>query len=218
MLTTLAEKVHPANAAVLVVDMQNDYCHPDGIVARDGASVENVAAMLPNLQRLLAGARRAGVPVVFARMANTEHTLSDVQNEQRQRRKRRHPCIEGTWGANFWGVAPEPGEAVVTKHRFSAFIGTDLDLILRSRGIRSLIVTGVATNVCVESTARDAFMMDYYVVFMADCTTCAAGPEAHTATLANIDRQFGVVASVDEIAACWDGLTTPAADLVSSAV
>ena len=212
MLKTLAEKVDAASAAVIVVDMQNDFCHPEGASARNGRSTAMAEAMAPNLQRLLGHARGAGVPVVFVRNAQTEHTMSEVQREHRLRRGSEVPvCVEGTWGVEFYGVAPEPGEAVVTKHRYSAFIGTDLDLILRSKGIKSLIITGVATNVCVESTARDAYMMDYYVVFMGDCSACSAGPEAHAATLANIERTFGVVASVDELIACWDKVAAAAA-------
>ena len=211
MLTTLAEKVDPANAAVLVVDMQNDFCHPNGASARNGRSTAMAEAMTPNLQRLLVEARRAGVPVVFVRNVQTEHTKSEVQREHRQRRGTEAPvCDEGTWGVEFYGVAPEPGEAVVTKHRYSAFIGTDLDLVLRSKGVKSLVITGVATNVCVESTARDAFMMDYYVVFMGDCSACSAGLDAHATTLANIERTFGVVASVDELVGCWSASAVPA--------
>ncbi len=204
MLRTLDEKVAPENAAVVVVDMQNDFCHPNGASARNGCSTAMTEAMTPNLQRLVAEARRAGVPVVFVRMAQTEHTMSEVQREHRLRRGTEVPvCVEGTWGVEFYGVEPGPGEAVVTKHRYSAFIGTDLDLVLRSKGVKSLIVTGVASNVCVESTARDGYMLDYYIVFMGDCSACSAGTEAHEGTLANIDRTFGVVASADEVVGCW---------------
>jgi ureidoacrylate peracid hydrolase len=210
MLTTLAEKVDPRNAAVLVVDMQNDFCHPDGASGRNGRSTAMAEAMTPNLQRLLKEARGAGVPVIFIRMVRNEHTRSEVEREHRLRRGGEAPvCIEGSWGAEWYGVEPEEGEAIVTKHRYSAFIGTDLDLILRSKGIKSLIVTGVATNVCVESTARDGYMLDYYVVFMVDCSACSAGGEVHQATLDNIERTFGVLASVDELVACWQTAAVP---------
>jgi ureidoacrylate peracid hydrolase len=211
MLTTLDEKVHPDNAALVIVDVQNDYCHPDGATARNGQSTAMAQAMVPALQRLLAEARRVGVPVIFVRMAQTQATFSEVQREQRQRRGSRVPvCTEGTWGAEFYEVAPAPGDLVVTKHRYSAFIGTDLDLILRSKGIKALIFAGVATNVCVESSARDAFMLDYYVVFMKDCSGCSAGPDAHAATLANIERSYGVVTSSEEVFACWNALAVRA--------
>jgi ureidoacrylate peracid hydrolase len=204
MLTTLREKVDPKNAAVVIVDVQNDFCHSDGASARNGRDVSMAQAMAPNLKRLVDAAREAGSPVVFVRMAQTEHTMSEVSQEHKLRRGTEVPvCVEGTWGVEFYEVEPEPGEAIVTKHRYSAFIGTDLDLVLRSKGVKSLIITGVATNVCVESTARDAFMMDYYVVFVGDCSACSAGIEVHQATLDNIERTFGIVASADEVIACW---------------
>ncbi len=103
------------------------------------------------------------------------HYLSDVWLEQAKRRRNgayvQYPvCEPGAWNGDFYQIKPRPDEAIVTKHRYGAFEGTDLDLILRSRGIRSVIMTGVATNVCVETTARQAFLRDYYVVFTNDCS------------------------------------------------
>ena len=112
-------------------------------------------------------------------------------------------CAEGSWGGDFYaGVRPAPGDPLVTKHRFNAFHNTDLDVILRAHGIRTIILTGVATNVCVESTARDGFMRDYYVVFTADGTATYAEDD-HRATLRNIDRFFGQVADLAELRAIW---------------
>ena len=94
---------------------------------------------------------------------------------------------------------------IVTKHRYGAFEGTDLDLVLRSRGIRTVIMTGVATNVCVETTARQAFLKDYYVVFTSDCSA-PFSQAAHDATLYNIDQFFGEVVTSEQIMACWPGV------------
>jgi ureidoacrylate peracid hydrolase len=99
-------------------------------------------------------------------------------------------------------VRPRPDEPVVTKHRYGAFESTDLDLVLRSRGVRTVIMTGVATNVCVETTARQAFLRDYYVVFLRDCTATYSQAE-HDAALHNIDQFFGQVAGAEEVMACW---------------
>jgi ureidoacrylate peracid hydrolase len=108
-----------------------------------------------------------------------------------------------------YGVAPEPGDPLVTKHRYSAFINTDLDLILRAQGIKSLILTGVATNGCVESTARDGFMLDYYVVFVDDCSATSAGPGPHAGTLANIGRGFGEVVKAADLMSMWAPVAEP---------
>lgn len=207
MLTTLPEKVDPSHAALLVVDMQNDFVHPDGALAKNGGNAEPTQAIVPALNRLIADARSAGVPVIFIRAAHSAWTMSEAGREKRLGRK--FPiCVEGTWGCEFYGVQPLEGECIVTKHRFSAFINTDLDLILRAQGIKTLIMTGTATNVCVESTARDGFMLDYYVVFLDDCTG-TGDRELHEATLRNISGAFGVVCNSTDVTAEWAAVRSP---------
>jgi ureidoacrylate peracid hydrolase len=111
-------------------------------------------------------------------------------------------CLTGSWGAAFYGIDARAGEEIVVKHRYSGFHNTNLDLVLRSRGIQTVILTGVATNVCVESTARDVYMHDYYLVFSRDCTATMS-EAAHEATLSNMDQFFGQVASLEEIMRAW---------------
>jgi ureidoacrylate peracid hydrolase len=91
---------------------------------------------------------------------------------------------------------------VVTKHRFDAFLNTDLETILRAHDVKTVVLTGVATNVCVETTARQAFVRDYYVVVVSDATA-AYSAEEHDAALRTIDRYFGQVVGVDQLAAIW---------------
>ena len=96
--------------------------------------------------------------------------VSETQNARRKRMGWDIPyCRPGTWGAEFCKVAPQPGEIVVTKHRYDAFYGTDLEVILRTNKVQNLLFTGVATNVCVESTLRSAYMRDFPSVIVADC-------------------------------------------------
>lgn len=207
MAMTLAEKASPQQAAVIVVDVQNDYCHPDGMRGRQRSTAACVE-MAPRLERFLATARAAGVRVVWVRTENDETTVSTALREQRSNRPdgAQFPCYPGSWGADYYHVRPLPGEPVVTKHRYSGFIRTDLDLILRCLGVRTLLMTGVSTNACVESTARDGFMLDYHVVLVEDC--CAAGSqEDHESTVRNVQKLLGVVATSEEIARTW----TPAA-------
>ncbi len=157
------------------------------------------------------GWEAAGGLVVFVRnVYSSDHNfyLSDVWLEQASRTRdgsytRRPVCQEGSWGSDFYGeVRPEPGDAMVTKHRFNAFRNTDLDTILRARGVRTIVMTGVATNVCVETTARDGFMHDYYVVFTDD-GTAAYAEEDHAATLRNIARYFGQVVDLADLRQIW---------------
>ena len=204
ILRTLDEKVDPARAAVLVVDVQNDFCAPGGGLADLGLDMTAIERCIPKIAALVAAARAAGVPVLHLRTHMEPASESPVWLELRQRRSPSRPrwCEPGTWGADFYKITPEPDELVITKHRYSGFIGTSLDLILRSRQIESLIMTGVASNNCVESTARDGFMMDYYIVFVDDCTA-TTNAAIHAATLSNIEKLFGVVAQSEDVLKAW---------------
>ena len=211
MLDTLRKKVDPAHAALVVVDMQNDFCARNGVMDQEGADLSLVQAMAPRLSHLLEEARAVRLPIIFIQSVYDRQPspyLSDVWMEQQKRRGRKGyvqvpMCGPGSWGGDFYrDIRPAEGDLVVHKHRYSAFIDTDLDLVLRSLGVRTVLMTGVGTNVCVESTARDAFMNDYYVVFLKDCTATYS-TQAHEGTLQNIDRFFGQVVTSDEVIACW---------------
>lgn len=210
-LRGLADKAAPDHTALVVIDVQNDFCAPGGMMDQEGFDLGDAQAMADRLPPLIAAARAAGVLVVFVRnVYSSEHNfyLSDTWLEQASRARagsytRRGVCMADSWEGDFFGdVRPEPQDPVVTKHRFNAFRNTDLDTILRANGIRTTVFTGVATNVCVETSARDAFMHDYYVVFTTDGTATYAR-EDHEATLRNIDRYFGELASVAELQAIW---------------
>jgi ureidoacrylate peracid hydrolase len=217
MLRTLSDKVQPAHSALLIVDVQNDFCAEEGAMHSEGRDLALVQAMVPRLAGLIDAARAARVPCVWIRNVYSNDPnwyLSEVWLEQASRRRRglyveRPVCEIGAWNGGFYGVTPRPDEVVVTKHRYGAFESSDLDLVLRSRGIRTVIMTGVATNVCVETTARQAFLRDYYVVFTSDCTATYSEAE-HEATLRNIDQFFGQVARSDEVTACWPHVLTAA--------
>lgn len=215
MLDTLAKKVDPDHAALVVVDVQNDFCAPGGMMDREGNDLTMAQEMVPRLQALIEAARAAGTLVIYIQsiygVAGGPY-LSETWLEQAKRRRRgsyvEHPvCAEGSWNFEFYdGIRPRDGEVVVHKHRFSAFQGGDLELVLRSTGIRTLIMTGVATNVCVETTAREAFVRDYYIVFVEDCTATYR-KEDHEQTLSNIDRYFGEVVPHHAIVDIWHGAT-----------
>ena len=204
MARTLAEKVDPRQAALVVVDVQNDFCHPDGAAGKRGRDLSQIAGMAEHLTHLLEEARRVGLPIIFIRTEHGPWTDSEswLGRNKTDAEQRVRTCEEGTWGCEFYGVAPQAGERVVVKHRYSAFHGTDLDLILRARGIRTVLICGVATNVCVETSAREAYMHDYEIVFLADCSA-AYSPAEHDATLHNMAQHFGVVASEEEVCAAW---------------
>jgi ureidoacrylate peracid hydrolase len=204
MARTLAEKVDPRQAALVVVDVQNDFCHPEGAAGKRGRDLSQIPAMAEHLTHLLGEARRVGLPIIFIRTEHGPWTDSEswLGRNKTEVQQRVLTCEEGTWGCEFYAVAPQAGERVVVKHRYSAFRGTDLDLILRARGIRTVLICGVATNVCVETSAREAYMHDYEVVFLSDCSAAYSDLE-HEATLRNMAQYFGVVASEEEVCTAW---------------
>jgi len=206
VLKTLKERCDPKYAALVVVDVQNDFVSPQGSAAKRGEDVGAAIAMVPNLIRLIDEGRSVGLTIVYIRTTHSEWTDTPSWIYRSSQRSGLNTCREGTWGAELYeGIAPLPSERVVIKHRYSAFINTDLNTVLKARGIQSVLVCGVATNVCVETTARDAYMFDYYVTMIDDCSA-AYEPKLHMGTLENMRRHFGLVASSNEIIETWSGL------------
>jgi ureidoacrylate peracid hydrolase len=211
---TLDELVDTKTAALVVVDMQNDFCHSDGASGRNGHNVKLIQDMAPRLRALLGYARNSGIAIVHVRTHHSPWTNSEAWVRRKNGTIKR--CFPDSWGADWYEGCepilgdewtPDTHEYVVTKHRYSGFWDTDMDLILRSHGITSLIMTGEATNVCVETTARDGYMRDYSIVFVSDCTA-AGNMAAHEATLYNMRTHFGIVVDSNEIAATWRKLGT----------
>lgn len=204
VLKTPQERWDPRWAALLVVDVQNDFADPKGSAAKRGEDVSDSVAMVPRLIRLIDAARRALLPVVFIKTTHGEWTDTPSWIYRKSQQKELNTCREGTWGAEFYGVQPLATDRIVVKHRYSAFINTDLNTVLKAKGVESVLVTGIATNVCVETTARDAYMYDYYVTMVSDCAA-AYDRKLHETTLENMRRHFGLVASSDEIIQIWEG-------------
>jgi ureidoacrylate peracid hydrolase len=110
--------------------------------------------------------------------------------------------VAGSWGAELYRVRPEPGEPVVVKHRYSPFVGANIEYLLRASERRSLLVTGVATNICVESVLRDGFMRDYHVALVEDCAG-AYSEQAHRSTVENTRAFLGRVIDSETLQGLW---------------
>lgn len=205
-LKSLQERCDPRHAALIVVDVQNDFVSPQGSAAKRGEDVGAAMAMIPNLRRVIEEGRRVGLTIVYIKTTHSEWTDSPSWIYRTSQRSGLNTCREGTWGAEFYeGISPLPSERVVIKHRYSAFINTDLNTVLKARAVQSVLVCGVATNVCVETTARDGYMYDYYVTLIEDCSA-AYEAKLHLGTLENMRRHFGLVASSDQLIAAWSEL------------
>ncbi len=213
MRVRLDELVRPGRAALVIVDMQNDYCHPDGAEAALGADVRLVGEMAPRLVAFVAEARAAGVRIIFVRTLHSPWTNSPVweaRGSGRHARSEVRLCLPDTWGAEFYaGLVPRQSadwqparhDYVVTKHRYSAFVDTDLDLVLRAQRIETLLLAGTASNGCVEATASMGFMRDYAIVYVSDCT--AARTEAKHAEALQRVRSWATVASAADVVEAW---------------
>lgn len=204
--------LHPEDTALIIIDMQNDFCHENGACGRAGiVDIPAFQACVRPIHDLTGQARASGVPVIFVQMTLDAGTTSLAWEVQHTANGNPLRIVEkGSWGTELYGLEPKEGDYVVEKHRYSAFIGTNLDLMLRSLGCRSVVLTGVLTNVCVESTARDAFMLDYNVTLVEDA--CAgSSAEAHEMTLSNIGQYFGKIMKAGDVKAVWSELTAGAA-------
>jgi len=210
--TALAELVDVRHTALVVVDMQNDFCKPGWAFDRLGIDLSMYPAMIPRLACLINGARDASIPVIYIQMTTLPGRMSDSAAQIRFNMRLHLPShrltepllytIEGTPGqAIIPELESQSGDLVVRKYRSSGFWGTNLDMLLRSNNIETVIMSGCTTEGCVESTARDALFNDYYVVLPEDCVA-SDDPRQHDASLFLMRNRFDVVSS-DEILAIW---------------
>ena len=191
----------PQECALVVVDVQNDYCDDQGTFGKLGAQLGAVQAAAERIVHLVEVARRAGVPVVWVKTHHDRSTNSPTWLARRTR-KGLEICATGSWGAEFFRVKPAGDESVVVKHRYSAFFGTKLEVVLRVLARPTLLFCGVTTNVCVESTLRDAFMRDYAAVLVEDCAAAFTKPE-HDGAVHNVRTYFGRVTDSVTIEERW---------------
>ena len=202
-----------ARSALIVVDMQNGFASKNGMLDLARVDLSGVPRVIRSIRTLLDAARRAGMPVVYLQMGYRPD-LSDSggpdspnwHKELALRLMNGRPelkgklLIEGTWDfAIVDDLKPQSGDLAIRKTRYSGFAQTRLDAELRARGIRYLFFTGIATNVCVESTLRDAFFLDYWPILIADAAMPAGPPLIEEATLYNIESFFGWTVESKEV-------------------
>lgn len=223
--------VHPARTAVIVVDLQNDFGAPGGMFARAGIDITGIRSAVAPTARVLAAARRAGIPVVYLKMG-FRPDLSDAGGSDAPNFVKHQPLrigeavkapdgsasrilVRDTWNTEIVPeLTPEAGDLVVWKTRFSGFYGTELDDLLKARGIEELVFTGCTTSVCVESTIRDAMFRDYRCLLLEDCTAEPIGdglPRSnHDASLLTVQILFSWVAQSGSFVRAVESLRAPA--------
>ncbi|WP_210485735.1 cysteine hydrolase family protein [Microvirga antarctica] len=172
---TLSELVDPATTALVVVDVQNDFCHPDGHFARHKKDLSSTQAVLPDLVSFVNRAQDMGIRTVFIHQLTLPEGKSDSAAWLRFKcRDGKSPdyTLKGSWGAQLVdGLAPRAGDLVIEKFRPDAFVHTNLDQLLRANGIETLVVLGTTSEGCVESTIRGGSYHDYYMVVVHDLIT-----------------------------------------------
>jgi ureidoacrylate peracid hydrolase len=209
ILGTLEEQIDPKHTALVVIDPQNDFCATDGAAARlMGSDVSRIQSAIQPLNSFIKMARDAGLMIVWTR------SLVDPDKARPSFKARGfmldakvkdiEVVREGSDGAEWYSevVKPLPDEYIITKYHYDAFEDTDLALLLGCQGIKTLLMTGFLANVCVETTARHGYIKGYYIVVVSDCTDTATEQE-YEATLYNIKKYFGKVATSDEIRKVW---------------
>ena len=202
------------NRALLVVDMQNGFCHPDGSFARIGLGLEGADTAVRNAAVAVGQARQAGLPVVY-----TRHLYRPGRADEGRALKQNSAALAGvnglaagTWDADVVDeLGCRSGDLIVDKVRFDAFQWTSLEPLLHGLGVAELVVCGVVTNICVETTIRSAFMRDFPVIMLADC--CAAA----TRRLHELSVEVLAAYRLAEIASITEGFDVGAAAVAVSA-
>jgi nicotinamidase-related amidase len=207
VFTELAEILDPSHTALLIVDMQRDFCCAGGSFDRLGVDLSMYPPVIDRIGGLLEGARQSGALPVFIQMTVLPNRASESPAQIRFNLRlhdghhgQSEPLaytLDGSEGQRFVpGLEPQDGELVVKKYRSSAFWGTNLALLLRSNGIKSVVVSGCTTEGCVESTARDAMFSDYYVVLATDAVA-SDDKRQHDASMYLMAHRFDLATSED---------------------
>lgn len=204
--STLEEILAPAHTALVIVDMQNDMCHPDGWFSQQGRDGAAIRGVIPQISRLLEAARSAGALPVFIEQTTLPDNLSDPAGwlyfKTRDGRTRTDYTLDGTWGQEVLSeLEPRSGEPIVKKNRPSAFHDTNLDITLRARGIESVLITGCVTQGCVLATTLGASFSGYYTVLVRDCIQ-SHSPQQHEIALQFLGSRYDLV-TYDQVIRIW---------------
>jgi len=205
-------EVDLCRTAVVVVDMQNGFVTKGGMFDIFGWDISAAEGVIENNRRILEAAREAGSKVVYLKMSyDPDYSNSGGPESPNWHKElglvmmKKNPeywgkfVTRGSWDEEICEeLKPQPGDVVVRKQRYSGFAGTNLDLILKTHNIKYCVYTGVATNVCVESTLRDGFFLDYWPILVSDAVNHAGPSVTQEATLWNVEALFGWVITTDD--------------------
>lgn len=198
------EWISPGRTALLLIDMQVDFGAAEGQMARRGADLTMAGAAVENAVLLADAARAAGAAPIFVRLITRPGDETKVTREARARQGGDAPelCVEGSSGADFIGPKPRPGELVISKSRFSAFAGTGLAAELSARGLDTVVLAGLTTECCIQSSAWHAFEQDLHVFIVSDA--CAAYDQAlHRHALDGLALSGALLGTTGDFVSSW---------------
>ncbi|BFM08402.1 cysteine hydrolase family protein [Halioxenophilus aromaticivorans] len=199
--------ISPGRTALCVIDVQVDFASSEGLLGQYGIDMRGLEPCFDNINRLIASARSVDIPIIFIALKTQAATDSQAWKLWMQRQGRDADadsaiCRQGEAGAEFYYCLPQPGDLIIEKARYSAFWQTDFSKLLQQQAIDTLVVTGITTECCVESTVRDAFHHDYHVFLPVDA--CAAyDDKMHTASLKAMAMNCALLSSTQAIEHAW---------------
>ncbi|TPE62205.1 cysteine hydrolase [Sandaracinobacter neustonicus] len=199
------DMIAASHTALVVIDIQTDFAAPEGLLGRVGVDLSEAHAAIDQCEKLVAAARKAGATVALLRVVTTPETDSRALRTLYARRGRpgeQAICRSDDGGADYYRIFPEPGDIEISKLLYSGFRGTDFEAQLRARGIDTLVICGLSTDCCVDSTSRDAFHLDFDVFVVSDA--CAAyEPGLHDSSLDAMEKNCVLLVTTADVEAAW---------------
>ncbi len=204
--TKLCDIIAPARTALVIIDVQVDFGARDGLYGKIGCDLSRVEPAIDRMIELQEAARQAGVFTVFVRLVTGPSTDSPAAEERRRRsgtNSGARPCVDDTPGADYYRVAPQSGDVEVVKCRYSTFVNTNMEFVLKARpGIDTLVVCGLTTECCVETAVRDAYVRDYHVFLPRDASA-SYRTDMHDVSVDIMGQFFATVTTTADVTKCW---------------
>lgn len=202
-MMNLKDKINPNHTALIVIDIQNDFASPEGLLVKGGRDMSMVSPMIEKIQKTISIAEQAGIPVFYTQQIYDRSKLTDLQKEQYDLDGKYVTCDITTNGYKFYKISPK-SEFTFIKYNYNIFSNPELEKALNIRGIKTLVITGMDTYWCVETAIRNAFDLGYKVVVPEDLVAGnAKNLDLHNRTLELVRRTFGALSTSSEINKIW---------------
>jgi ureidoacrylate peracid hydrolase len=201
----LTDKLDPTHTALIVIDMQNDFCSPDGLMARMGKDISRMDTLVANIHSLVNVCENRHIPILYTQQIYDRTKLNELQNEQYDLDGRMITCDINETGWEFYGFTP-PEDQVYEKYNYNIFSNERLIEDLHKANIKTLVITGVSTQICVETAIRNGFDLGYKIIVPSDLIgTTSSNPTIQERTLDLVKKTYGIVSSSAEITVILNG-------------